>query len=158
MRNPLLIQIKTEDGLTLPGLFYEAPKTNKAAIFLHGNGSSSVFYSDDLREEQVKALNSKGISYLLFNNLGAHYIKKLDVQDKICVYHYYKPNNKISKYVLLGGGDDTGIYYSELGKEKFYKLLEESKDKIRKRKGEEINCELLPIWILSAQDSLSKTL
>src|SRR3989344_3360034 len=198
MKEPIIVQIKTEDGLTLPGLFYEARGSKKAAIFLHGNGSSSVFYSDDLKGEQAKALVNKGISYLLFNNRGAHLIKKLNVQDKnrkekrkrygmayekikdcikdidgainflgdngykefyligestgankICVYHYYKPNNKVSKYILLGGGDDTGIYYSELEKDKFYRLLKESKDKIRKRKGEEIICELLPNEIFS---------
>ncbi|MDP2692008.1 MAG: hypothetical protein Q8O88_00025 [bacterium] len=80
MKTPAIVQIRIEDGLTLPGLFYEAPNSKKAAIFLHGNESSSVFYSDDLREKQANALNSKGISYLLFNNRGAHYIKKLDVQ------------------------------------------------------------------------------
>ena len=198
MKSLSLVQIKTDDGLTLPGLLCEADRSKKAAIFLHGNGSSSVFYSDDLREEQVKALNSKGISYLLFNNRGAHNIKKLDIErkdgkeerkrfgmayekikdcikdidgaikflegkgykelyligestgaNKICVYHYYKSDNKVSKYILLGGGDDTGIYYNELGEKKFYKLLKEAKEKISRRKGEDIICELLPNEIFS---------
>jgi|SRR3989344_4351063 len=198
MQSPLLVQIKTEDGLTLPGYLYESSGSKKAAIYLHGNGSSSVFYKDDLKEEQVRALNEKKISYLLFNNRGAHYIKKLDVEDKngnverrrfgmayekikdciqdidgaikylegrgynefyligestgankICVYHYYKTKNKVSKYIMLSGGDDTGIYYNELSKKRFYKLLKEAKDKIRKRKGEEIICELLPEEIFS---------
>lgn len=198
MQNPTLVQIKTGDGLTLPGLFYETKGSKKAAIFLHGNGSSSVFYSDDLKAEQAKALGGKGISYLLFNNRGAHLIKKLNVvrkngeverkcfgmayekikdciQDidgaisfleskgykefyligestganKICVYHYYKPNNKVSKYILLSGGDDTGIYYNELGEKRFYKLLKGAKDKINKGKGEELITELLPEEIFS---------
>lgn len=80
MRNPLLVRIKTEDGLTLPGLLYEADKSKKIAIQLHGNGSTSVFYFDDRRDEQVKALNERGISFLLFNNRGALNIKKLDVE------------------------------------------------------------------------------
>lgn len=198
MQNPILVQIKTEDCLTLPGLFYEAPRSKKAAIYLHGNGSSSVFYSDDLKAEQAKVLNNKNISYLLFNNRGAHYIKKLDVEDKngnverkrfgmayekikdcikdidgaisflekrgyrefyligestgankICVYHYYKPNNKVFKYILLSGADDTGIYYNQLGEKEFFRLLKESKDKMKKKKGEEIICELLPDEIFS---------
>ncbi len=198
MNTPIIVQIKTEDSLTLPGLFYEAPNSKKAAIFLHGNGSSSVFYSDDLKEEQAHALNDKGISYLLFNNRGAHLIKKLNVENKdgtaerkrfgmayekikdcikdidaavnhleskgyhefyligestgankICVYHHFKPKNKIAKYILLGGGDDTGIYYNELGKKRFNKLLKEAKDKISKKKGEELICELLPEEIFS---------
>jgi len=190
--NSKLVQIKTEDGLTLHGLLYEIPRSKKVAIHLHGNGSSSVFYNDDKRNEQAKALNKKSISFLLFNNRGAHLIKKLDVikkgkkerkrfgmayekikdcvkdidgairyleklgykefyligestgANKICVYHYYKPKNKVSKYILLSGGDDTGIYYDILGKKKFFKLLEKSKDKIKKRKGEEIIKEFLP--------------
>lgn len=190
---PEVVQIKTEDGLTLPGLFYKAEGSKKAAIFLHGNGSSSVFYSDDLRVEQARALNEKGISYLLFNNRGAHLIKKINVEkqdgtverkffgmayekikdcikdidgaiaflekqgykdfyligestgaNKICVYNYYKPKNKISKYILLGGGDDTGIYYNMLGKKRFYELLKESRGKIKSGKGKEIISELAP--------------
>jgi len=189
MSKPTIIQIKTGNGLTLPGLFYEARGSKKAAIFLHGNGSSSIFYSDDLKEEQAKSLNEKGISYLLFNNRGAHLIKKINVEgkkgvtkrkrfgmayekikdcikdidgainflenkgykefyligestgaNKICVYHYYRPNNKVSKYILLGGGDDTGIYYNQLGKDRFWHLLKEAKEKIRKRKGGDIIC------------------
>lgn len=197
MQNPKLVQIKTEDGLILPGLLYEAPRSRRVAIHLHGNGSSSVFYHDDKRDEQVKTLDKKGISFLLFNNRGAHYIKKLDVtkrgkksrerfgmayekikdciQDidgvisyleklgykkfyligestganKICVYHYYKPKNKVSKYVLLCGGDDTGIYYDILGKKRFFSLLKESKEKIKKGKGGEIIKALLSDIIFS---------
>ena len=197
MQSPKLIHIKTEDGLVLPGLLYEAPRSKKVAIHLHGNGSTSVFYYDDQRDEQVRALNKKGISFLLFNNRGANYIKKLDVikrgkkdrkrfgmayekikdcikdidgairyleklgyrkfyligestgANKICVYHYYKPKNKVSKYILLGGGDDTGICYNILGKEKFSKLLKKSKEKIKKGKGEEIITELLPKLIFA---------
>lgn len=197
MGQPKLVQIKTEDGLTLPGILYEAAGSRKAAIQLHGNGSSSVFYYDDLGRERGELLNKKGISLLLFNNRGAHYIKKLDVEkngreyrkrfgmayerikdcikdidgamaylqelgyeevyligsssgaNKICVYNYYKPKNKISKYVLIAGGDDTGIYYDLLGKERFFRLLNASRKKIKERKGEEIIAELLPENIFS---------
>lgn len=192
MEHPTLVQIKTEDGPVLPGLLYEAPKSKKVAIHLHGNGSTSVFYHDDQRDEQVKAMREKGISFLLFNNRGANYIKTLDIKkkgkverkrfgmayekikdciqdidgaiatlekmgyrefyligestgaNKICVYNYYKPKNKVSKYILLGGGDDTGIYYDMLGKAKFYKLLQKAQAKIKEMKGDDIVAELLP--------------
>ncbi len=197
MQNPKLIQIKTKDGPVLPGLLYRAAPGKKIAIHLHGNGSTSIFYYDCQRDEQVSAFNKKGISFLLFNNRGAHYIKKLDVikrgkrerkrfgmsyeeikdcikdidgaishleklgykefyligestgANKIAVYHYYKRRNKVSKYILLGAGDDTGIYYDMLGKKRFFKLLKESKEKIKKGKGEEIIKELLPDMIFS---------
>lgn len=195
MTNPKFVQFDTSDGLNLPGLLFEAEKSNKAAIFLHGNGSSSIFYLDDF--SLAKELNKKGVSFLMFNNRGAHYIKKLNVNqndvverkrygmtyekikecipdingaisflkkagyhkfyligsstgaNKICVYNYYKPKNDISKYVLVSGGDDMGIYYSILGKDKFNKLLKFSFKKIRECKDEEIICDLLPDEVLS---------
>ncbi|MDP3995253.1 MAG: alpha/beta hydrolase [bacterium] len=196
---PDVVRINTADGLTLPGLLYKVPRSKEAVIHLHGNGSSSVFYYDDRQDALVKAFHQKGISLLLFNNRGAHYIKKLNVAkkgrterkrfgmayekikdcildidgaisflrkqgfrtfhlagestgaNKICVYHYYKPRNPVSRYILLGGGDDTGIYYNALGKIKFWKLLEAARQKIRERKGGDIIKELLPDMIFSHQ-------
>ncbi len=188
----MLVQIETEDGLTLPGLLHEAPNSKRAAIHLHGNGSRSVFYLEDQRDEQVRTLNNKGISTLLFNNRGAHYIKKLNVIDdgkeerkrfgtsyeiikdcikdidaainfleklgykefyligestganKICVYHYYKPKNKVSRNILISGSDDVGLYYDLLGKKKFFELLNESKKQTNQGKGEDIIKDMLP--------------
>jgi pimeloyl-ACP methyl ester carboxylesterase len=39
--------------------------------------------------------------------------------NKIAVYDHYKPRNSIKRYVLLGGGDDTGILYEHLGPRRF---------------------------------------
>ncbi|HBH46313.1 MAG: hypothetical protein A2445_04335 [Candidatus Jacksonbacteria bacterium RIFOXYC2_FULL_44_29] len=193
MPEPQFVQIKTADGLTLPGLIYRAGKTKSAAIYLHGNGSASCFYSDDERGQLAQTLAQKGISLLLFNNRGAHYVKKLVVEkqgrgrgklygmafekikecrfdiegavkflsslgyktfyligestgaNKICVYHYYHRRNLIAKYVLLGGGDDVGIYYHLLGQQKFWSLLEKSKLMIKVRHGQDYIPELLNI-------------
>jgi pimeloyl-ACP methyl ester carboxylesterase len=195
MLNPKFVQFKTSDNLILPGLLFEVQTSKEVAIFLHGNGSSSVFYFDDY--SLAKELNKKGISLLMFNNRGAHIIKKFNVEsngvverkrfgmayenikesifdiegavaflekqgyknfhligtstgaNKICVFNYYRPKNNVSKYVLVSGGDDTGIYYSMLGKSKFQKILELSKKKIQEGKGEEIICDLLPDDVLS---------
>ena len=192
MQKPEFIEIKTKDGLVLPGLLYQAPRPRAAAIYLHGNGSSSVFYDAQKKHSLAPLLNKNGISVLFFNNRGAHIIKKLNVKykgrvvrkpygmayekikecvldiggaiaflkkrgyrkfyligestgaNKICVYNFYKRKNEISKYVLLCGGDDTGIYYHMLGKSKFWKLLSKSKRKIKAKHGEEIIPELLP--------------
>lgn len=64
--------------------------------------------------------------------------------NKICVYNFYKPKNDIEKYILLCGGDDTGIYYHMLGKKRFWMLLTEAKRKIKARRGEDIVKEMLP--------------
>lgn len=92
----------------------------------------------------VSFLEQKGYEeiYLIGNSTGAN---------KICVYNYYKPQNKIAKYILISPGDDTGIHYDYLGKEKFSKLLQEAKEKIDEGAGEEIICELLPGEIISWQ-------
>lgn len=182
MKNILkLIEFKTADGLFLPGLLFEPIKrTHKVAILLHGNGSTSVFYSVKEDNSMAQYLNRNRISYFPFNNRGAHYIKKLNViedrekkqvkfgttfelikdciydidgaisflrkqgyqefylighstgANKICVYNFYKPKNKVSKYVLVGAGDDTGIWYEIMGKEKFHFALKRAKEKIAK--------------------------
>jgi pimeloyl-ACP methyl ester carboxylesterase len=191
MINPQLVEFKTKDGLELPGVLFGVKKPAAVAIFLHGNGSSSVFYHQENKKQLAEALNKKGIALLYFNNRGAHYIKKLSQErgkkvirkkygmayekikecifdidgaidflkaqgygkfyligsstgaNKICVYNYYKPQNPVSKYILLGPGDDTGFYYDLSGKEKFRKLLDKAKDAIKKRRGGEIIPELL---------------
>jgi dienelactone hydrolase len=182
-----LAKITTTDSLTLPGLFFEpAKKTKKAAIYLHGNGSSGALYALDKITEIAKHLNKKGIAYLAFNNRGAllyhrlkyrqsgaqkevsagmafelikDCIKDIDAAigylqkqgyreiyligystgaNKICVYNYYKPTNPVAKYILLGGGDDSGWYYKQFGKKKFLSMLKLSKSKIKQGKGEEL--------------------
>lgn len=194
---PSFIEFETEDNLTLPGLLYEAKDSKKVAIYLHGNGSSSIFYDESEHRDLPQQLSNKGISFLKFNNRGAHIIKKLNVKvrdgverkkygcafeiinecvldidgavkflqklgynefyligastgaNKICVYNHYRPENVFSKYILLCGGDDTGIYYSVLGKKTFNRLLKKSKEMIKKKKGEELIKELLPDEIFS---------
>lgn len=177
----------TPDRLRLPGLLFEPErKTDKVAIFLHGNGSSSIFYDTDEANMLGKNLTGKGISYFPFNNRGAHYIKRFRIKNgkeekkvlygtafelikecvmdidssvnylkkrgyktfyiigistganKIVVYNYYKKNNPFSKYVLLSGGDDTGLYYEEWGREKFYRLLNKSKRMVQNGQGENL--------------------
>jgi len=181
------LEFRTSDGLDLPGLLYEPDsKTDKVAILLHGNGSSSIFYSPNFGATYAKFLNEKGIAYFPFNNRGAHIIKKLnktvgdetqrlkygcayeiikecifDIDgaieylktlgyktfyligastgaNKICVYNFYKPENPVSKYVLIGGGDDSGFLYSQIGKEKVMQILKTCQQKIEAGNGTEL--------------------
>jgi pimeloyl-ACP methyl ester carboxylesterase len=58
--------------------------------------------------------------------------------NKICTYHYLKPNNSVTKYVLLSGGDDSGIYYGQFGKKKFFQVLKKCQQKIKQGKEQEL--------------------
>jgi pimeloyl-ACP methyl ester carboxylesterase len=79
--SPSLLTIFTDDQLQLPGLLYEPDNSKKVALFLHGMGSTSVFYKHEQHTERAKALAEHGIAYCAFNNRGAHYIKKLKRTD-----------------------------------------------------------------------------
>ncbi|MCR4329753.1 MAG: DUF1749 domain-containing protein [Candidatus Roizmanbacteria bacterium] len=73
-----LVELEATDGVLLPGLLYEpTTPTKKACLYIHGNGSSSVFYSPSKQNSLGQQLNKEQISYFPFNNRGAHYIKKL---------------------------------------------------------------------------------
>lgn len=181
------LEFPTVDGLNLPGLLYEPDtKTDKVTILLHGNGSSSIFYSPERGAIYAKYLNKKGIAYFPFNNRGAHIIKRLtkrvngteerlnygcafelikecifDINgaidflktlgyktfyligastgaNKICVYNYYQLKNPVSKYVFIGGGDDSGSFYRLWGKEKFEMILKKCRKKIGSGKGKDL--------------------
>lgn len=204
-----LVEFPSQDQLLLPGLLFEperpANQAAKAAIFLHGNGSASVFYSVKRAQALARQFTSQGIALLLFNNRGAHFIKTINkfhaeeeeaskyddvtlgtayelIKDcvydidgavnflkdqdyadlflaghssganKICVYDHYQPQNDIRKYVLLSGGDDTGIYYQMIGsRKKFFKFLKQAKHKIDQGKGRRLVPKYIVDMILSYQ-------
>lgn len=189
-----LVEFKTKDNLLLPGLLFEPKKkTKKAAIFLHGNGSCSIFYSVEKTQSLASELTKRGMAFFPFDNRGAHYIKRVNVLEngekervkfgttyelikdclkdidgainflaekgfdkfyligestganKVVIYNFYKPKNKISRYVLLSGGDDTGLYYDWVGGgEKFKKYLRQAKEQIKQGNGR----KLIPKYII----------
>lgn len=79
----------------------------------------------------ISFLQSCGFSefYLIGHSTGAN---------KICVYNYYKPRSKIKKYILSAGGDDTGIYYNELGQRRFLSLLTKAKEYANSKRRREL--------------------
>lgn len=199
--NPELALITTADELHLPGLLFKPQEpTKKAALYLHGNGDTSIFYAVPEIIAWAEALTVNGIAFFPFNNRGAHarksFTKKMRdetihvvlgsahelIQDcvldidaaivflqqrgytdlvlighstganKIVVYDRLTPHNAITKYVLLAGGDDTGIYYNSLGKEKFLDLLTVCREKIEAGKGADlVPKSLVPDTTLSYQ-------
>lgn len=73
-----LLTFRSTDGLALPGLLYEpARATTEAALFLHGNGDASIFYSSARTNAFGEEMARRGIALFAFNNRGAHLIKRL---------------------------------------------------------------------------------
>ncbi|HSN68704.1 MAG TPA: hypothetical protein VLV48_05630, partial [Thermoanaerobaculia bacterium] len=73
-----LISFRTTDGLALPGLLYEPRRgSTEVALFLHGNGDASVFYSARRTNAFAEEMTRRGIAFFAFNNRGAHLIKRL---------------------------------------------------------------------------------
>ena len=122
MKNNLqLVSFLTSDHLSLPGLLYEPEKkTDRVAIYLHGNGSSSVFYGAREMNLFAKSLNRVGISFFPFNNRGAHWIKKLNklVGDKKERILYGMTYELIKECVLDIGGAIN--FLKDKGYEEFY--------------------------------------
>lgn len=58
--------------------------------------------------------------------------------NKIAVYDHYKRRNRVKRYVMLAGGDDTGLMYEQLGPRRFASSLEKARQRIRERRGEEL--------------------
>lgn len=53
--------------------------------------------------------------------------------NKIAVYDSLKRRNPIRRYVLLGGGDDVGLYYHQLGPVRFRATLRKARERRRSR-------------------------
>jgi pimeloyl-ACP methyl ester carboxylesterase len=179
-----LLSFETTDRLTLPGLLYAPSRgTRSVAIWLHGNGGSSVFYSTTRMNVLGEELTRKGIAFFAFNNRGAETEKSLkrrrrgdservqlgfahetirdcvhDIDgailalkargyrrfhllghstgaNKICLYDHRKRKNPASSYVLLGPGDDVGIYYDQLGARRFTAALARAKAMVAAGRG-----------------------
>jgi pimeloyl-ACP methyl ester carboxylesterase len=68
--------------------------------------------------------------------------------NKIAVYNHYKPRNFAKRFVLLGGGDDTGMLYAHLGATRFRRTLVRAREEVRARRGDIIvpaNVSKLPM-------------
>lgn len=96
-------------------------------------GTSYELISDCLFdiEGSIEFLKTKGYRefYLIGESTGAN---------KIVTYHYYKKKNPVSKYILLSGGDDTGLVYADIGRIQFMKALETAKEMIKRGRSEEL--------------------
>jgi pimeloyl-ACP methyl ester carboxylesterase len=87
----------------------------------------------------ARFLRSRGYRdlYLIGHSTGAN---------KVAVYNARKPRNPFRRYVLLAGGDDTGLMYSQLGPRRFRALLERARRMIRERRGDELAPGMMLSW------------
>lgn len=72
-----LVRFEATDGIGLAGLLYEPEKrTDRAVIWLHGTGGSSIFES---RRTNLLArtLVDHGVAFFPFNNRGAHIVRRI---------------------------------------------------------------------------------
>lgn len=80
--------------------------------------------------------------YLIGESTGAN---------KIAVYDYYKKKNPVSKYILVSGGDDTGIYYDMLGKKTFLETVKQGEKEVKAGNGKTLIPKEYSDYILSWQ-------
>jgi pimeloyl-ACP methyl ester carboxylesterase len=82
--------------------------------------------------------------YLMGHSTGAN---------KICVYNQRAAKNPFSKYVLAGPGDDSGLFYKELGESLFTKTLAKAKELKKSGRGLAIMSEDSGMYPFSAQSA-----
>ena len=202
-----LLSFESRDRVMLPALLYEPDRRGKrVALWLHGNGGASVFYSDRRMNVLGEALTAAGISFFTFNNRGAETEKVLKRQkgtsseyvtlgfahellrdcvldidgaiahlralgydqffllghstgaNKICHYDFHKRTNPFTAYALLGPGDDVGIYYDQLGAQRFDAASRRAQEMIASGRGSRIvprNISSRPISWASLYDTIN---
>lgn len=182
--------VTATDGLQLPALFYEpqnqpdapaAKPTRRLVIWLHGMGSSGIFYAVNHTNALAAAFTATGTAFLGLQNRGGGMLQGIRYFDeagdkqkrlqgtsheliaecvhdidgaiayaraagytelylaghstganKVALYSYLKPpaDNPLAGYVLYGGGDDTGLFYEDLGPDRFHAALTEARRQI----------------------------
>lgn len=72
----------------------------------------------------ARMLRSRGYRelYLIGHSTGAN---------KIAVYDYYRKRNPFQRYILLGGADDVGLTYEQLGARRFHAALKRAGERRR---------------------------
>ena len=80
--------------------------------------------------------------YLMGHSTGAN---------KVCVYDAHVKKNPFRKYVLAGPGDDSGLFYDEIGERRFWLSLSYAQKTILKGKGEQVMPKYTGMYPFSAQ-------
>lgn len=170
-------------GMGDSGVFYNPPRTNALGKALTSRGISflalnnrgahnvkSLRIADENLPEEDRSFQG-GTYYELINDCvhdieGAiRFLEQKDYDEfyllghstganKICVYHLTAKKNKFSKYVLAGPGDDSGIFHTELGEEKFWQAIKQAKQAIKSGQPLKIMPTNSGMYPFSAQSTL----
>ncbi len=103
-------------------------------------------YDIDGAVEFVKSLGYKRL-ILLGQSTGAN---------KICVYNKYKKDNPFSSYILTSGGDDSGIFYKQIGSKKFKRVIDKCKNAQKNGKGRNLVPKYIAPMIISYSSLLDQ--
>ncbi len=131
-------------ALTESGVAFLAPN-NRGAGMLQG-----VKYLDDagLKQKQIQGTTHELIADCVMDIDGAlNFAKAAGYTEffllghstganKVCLYNYLLPKSEFAGYVIYGGGDDTGLFYEQLGPLGFKRALASAKAKVRAGQGE----------------------
>lgn len=92
----------------------------------------------------VKYLKGQGYDelYLMGHSTGAN---------KVCVYDAHVTHNPFTKYVLAGPGDDSGLFYDEIGERQFWLALRYAQKAAQAGKGEQTMPKYTGMYPFSAQ-------
>lgn len=95
----------------------------------------------------VNSLEEKGYKefYLIGFSTGAN---------KICVYDNLSNNNRVSKYVHAGPGDDSGLFYNEIGEEAFIASIEYARNAINNGNPNKVMPKYTKMHSFSAKSAL----
>ncbi len=136
---------------------FDSKRTNRMAAEFAGNGFA-WFSFDNRGANVVRRLRKRRRSFLggmayerirecVYDIDGAirflrgrgyrefHLIGHSTGANKIAVYDHRKRRNPVKRYVLLAGGDDTGLLYDHLGRRRFFSTLQRAR---RLRDSEEL--------------------
>jgi pimeloyl-ACP methyl ester carboxylesterase len=75
--------------------------------------------------------------------------------NKIAVYDSLKKRNSVRRYVLLAGGDDTGLFYRQLGPRRFRTVLQKARARRRSRELAPPSVSKLPMSWRALYDTIN---
>jgi len=120
-------------AFTNRGIAWFAFNNRGSYIMRRGGGTAMEKIRDGVQDidAAIRELRRRGYRdlTLIGHSTGAN---------KIAVYNMYTRRNLATRYILLGGGDDTGLSFSYLGARRFHDALAKARAMIKARRGDEL--------------------